>query len=105
MVSCKRGRHDIYNKSDINYITNLNGCGEAARVLGGSHNQRIDVRLSQILKVQFLGQFDYTRGGSNVEGTRALSLRLQRITYLTVRKGLGLNRNDAEKRERMGGSV
>lgn len=91
----------------INFITNLNGCGETARVLGGSHNQRIDVRLTQILKVQFLGQFHNTRRWSNVEGASALSLRLQRVPYLTVRKGLGLNGNDAEKsvRERVKGSV
>lgn len=41
--------------------TDLNGCGEAAGILGGCHNQRIHVRLSQVLKVQFLGQFDNAR--------------------------------------------
>lgn len=78
----------------------LNGRGETARILGGCHNQRIDMRLSQVLKVQLLGQLDNARRGSNVKGAGALALRLQRIPYLSVRKGLGLNRNDAAKRKK-----
>lgn len=81
--------------------THVHGGGEAARVLGGCHNQRVDVGLAQILKIQLLGQLDDARGGSYVEGSGALALGLQGVADLAVGKGLGLNRNNAGKsRER-----
>jgi len=55
------------------------------------------VRLSQILKVQLLGQLDNARRGSDVKGAGPLALGLQGIANLAVRERLGLNRNDAER--------
>lgn len=49
--------------------------GEATRVLGGCDNQLIDMRLTQVLEVEVLGQLDYARIRANVEGASALTLR------------------------------
>lgn len=58
----------------------LDGGGEAARVLRGGHDQLVDVGLAEVLKVEVLGQFDDARGGADVEGAGALALGLQGVS-------------------------
>lgn len=69
--------------------------GEAARILGGSHDEAVHVWLPQILKVQFLGKLHNARCWPNVERPGALSLSLQSVPDLSVCKRLCLHRDDA----------
>lgn len=79
------------------YNNYLNRCGETARVFGGCHNQGIHMWLSEVLKVQFLGQFDNSRCWPDVKCSRSLALCLQRVSYFTVRKWFRLHGNYAKR--------
>ena len=80
------------------YRMYLNGRGETTRILGGGNDKGVDVRLAKILEIQFLGQFHNAGGWPYIEGpSRALPLRLQRVTNLTVGERLCLHRYDAGK--------
>ena len=46
--------------------------GEAATILSGGHQQLVDVRLPQVLEIQFLRQLDNAGGRPDIEGSRAL---------------------------------
>lgn len=71
--------------------THFNRRREAPGVLCSRHDQRIDVRLPQVFEIQLLGQLDDSRGRADVEGARALPLRLQGVTDLAVGERLGFH--------------
>lgn len=69
-----------------NVRTYINRGRETTGVLSGSNNQLVDVWLQDVLKVQLLGQLDDSRGGSDVEGTGALTLGLEGVADLSIGK-------------------
>lgn len=76
----------------------LDRCRETTRVLRRCYYQRINVRLSQILKIQFFRKFHDSRSRPDVECTcGSLTLCLQRVTYLPIGERLGFHRYYAEK--------
>jgi len=73
---------------------------ETTRVLRSRHYQRINVWLPQILKIQFFREFHNSRSRTDVECTRgSLTLRFQRVAYLSIGEWLGFHRYYAEKFE------
>lgn len=84
--------------SSNNYLgSHIDWGGEASRVLGGSDDELVDVRLTHVLEVELLGELDDAGGGADVEGAGALALRLQGIADLAVGKRLRLHGDDAAK--------
>lgn len=76
----------------------LDRCWETTRVFRGCHYQRINVGLSQILKIQFFRKFHNSRSRTDVECTRgSLTLCFQRVAYLSIGERLGFHRYYAEK--------
>ena len=72
--------------------------GETARVLGGRHDQLVDVRLAEILKVEILGQTHVARRRSDVERAGALALRLEGVADLALGERFRPHRDDAATR-------
>lgn len=103
-VSCRYGTFSNGNrlfhaetKVGQHKFTYLDRCGETARVLGRCHYQGIDVRLPEILEIQFFCKFHDSGGRADVERSRGpLTLRLQRVPYLPIGERLGFHRYYAE---------
>ncbi len=76
----------------------LDGRGEAARILGGRHDQLVDLGLTHVLEVEVLGQSDVARHRTDVERAGALAVGLQRVADLAIGERLGPHRDDAVRR-------
>ena len=81
--------------NSVKWIRYLDGGGETARVLGSGDDQLVDVRLSEVLKVEIFGQTDVAGRRSDVERPGALSLRLQRVADLPLGERFRPHRDDA----------
>ena len=77
------------------WIDYLDGRGETARVFGGRDDQLVDVRLSQVFKVQIFGQPHVARRRTNVERSGSLAVGFQRVADLSLGERFRPHRDDA----------